>query len=62
MYDTKFLDSEVYDGDNMKYESAKIIYENEVVKSIVSYNKDNAGNLHFSRKYHHVRQGTTPNK
>ena len=36
--DMKFLGSEGYDGDNMNYESARIVIDNEAAISMAKYN------------------------
>ena len=56
MYDLKFLCSESYDGDNMNYEAAKVIIDNEAVISIAKCNKDIAWNRHITRRFHFERE------
>ena len=49
IYDLKYLYSEDYDGDNMEYDPAKIIIDNEAAISMAKYNKGTAGNRHVAR-------------
>ena len=49
IYDLKYLATPKYDGDNMKYEPAKIIIDNEAAICMANYNKDTAGNRHVAR-------------
>ena len=58
IYDLKYLCSEDYGGDNMEYEPAEIIIDNEAAISMAKCNKDTAGNRHVARRFHYVRQGT----
>ena len=58
VYDLKFLGSSTYDADNLTYETAHIIIDNEAAIVIAKCNKDTAGNHHVARRYHYVRQGT----
>ena len=58
IYDLKFLGSDTYDANNLKYEPAKIIIDNEAAIAMAKCNKDTAGNRHVARRYHYVRQGT----
>ena len=48
IYDLKYLCSEDYDGDNMEYELARIIIDNEAKISMAKCNKDTAGNRHVA--------------
>ena len=58
IYDLKFLGSDTYDADNLEYEPARIIIDNEAAIAMAKCNKDTAGNRHVARRYHYVRQGT----
>ena len=60
--DLKYLCSEDYDGDNMKYEQAKIMIDNEAAISMARCNKDTVRNRHVARRFHYVRQGTVLDK
>ena len=62
IYDLKYLCSKDYDGDNMDYDPAKIIIDNEAAISMARCNKDTAGNRHVARRFHYVRQGTALNE
>ena len=57
-YDFKYLETPKYDGDNLDYEPAKIIIDNEAAIYMTKYNKDTAGNRHISERLHYVRQVT----
>ena len=48
IYDLKYLCSEDYDGDNMEYDPAKIIIDNEAAISMAKCNKDTAINKHVA--------------
>ena len=61
-YDMKFLGSKDYDGDNMDYDPARIIIDNQAAISMAKCNKDTAGNRHVARRFHYVRQGTALNE
>ena len=61
-YDMKFLVSKGYDGDNMNYEPARIIIDNEVAVSMAKCYKDTVGNWHVARRFHYVRKGTALNE
>ena len=58
IYDLKYLGTSKYDGDNMNYEPAKIIIDNEAATYMANCNKDTAGNRHVACQFHYVRQGT----
>ena len=58
IYDLKHLGTPKYDGDNLNYEPAKIIIDNEAAICMTKCNKDTAGNRYVARRYHYVRQGT----
>ena len=58
IYVLKYLCSKDYDGDNMEYDPAKIIIDNEAAISMAKCNKDTARNRHVARRFHQVRQGT----
>ena len=51
-YDLKYICSEDYYGDNMEYEPAKIIIDNEAAIFMARYNKDTAGNRHIARRFY----------
>ena len=57
----EFLAPESYDGDNMNYEPAKIIIDDEAAIR-AKYNKDTAENWHVTRRFIYVWQGTALNK
>jgi len=44
IYDLKFLGPETYDADNLKYEPARIIIDNEAAIAMAKCNKDTAEN------------------
>ena len=58
VYNLKFLGSITYDADNLTYEPACIIIDNEATIAMAKCNKDTAGNHHVVRRYHYVWQGT----
>ena len=58
VYNLKFLGSSTYDADNLIYEPARIIIDNEAAITMVKCNKDTSGNRHVARRYHNVPQGT----
>ena len=58
IYDLRYLCSEDYDGDNMKYEPAKIMIDNEAAISLARCNKDTVRKRHVARRFHCLRQGT----
>ena len=58
IYDLKYLGTPKYNGENMSYEPAKIIIDNEAAICMANCNKDTAGNRHVARQFHYVRQGT----
>ena len=55
VYDLKFLGLITYDADNLTYEPACIIIDNEAAITIAKCNKDTAGNRHVATRYHYVR-------
>ena len=58
-YDLKYLVTPKYDEDNLDFEPAKIIIDNEAAICMAKYNKDSsAGNRHVARRFHYIRQGT----
>ena len=48
LYDLKYLGTSKYDGENMKYEPAKIIIDNEAAIYMADCNKDTAGNRYVA--------------
>ena len=58
VYDLKVLGSITYDANNLTYEPARIIIDNEAAIAMDKCNKDIAGNHHVAKRYHYVRQGT----
>ena len=52
IYDLKYLATPKYGGDNMNYEPAKIIIDNEAAICMANCNKDTAGNRHVARRFH----------
>ena len=58
IYDLKYLGFLKYDGDNMDYEPAIIIVDNEAAICMAKCNKDIAGNRHVTQQFHYVREGT----
>ena len=57
-YDLKYLGTPKYDGDNLDYEPAKIIIDNEAAICMAKYNKDTARKRHVVQRFHYVVQGT----
>ena len=57
-YDLKYLGTSKYNGDNLDYEPAKIIIDNEAAICMAKCNKGTAGNRHITQRYHYLRQGT----
>ena len=58
IYGLKFLGTPRYDGDNVDYEPAKIIIDNEAAICMAKWNKDTAGNRHKGQIFHFIRQDT----
>ena len=49
VYDLKYLGTLKYDGDNMDYEPARIIVDNEAAICMAKCNKDTAGSRHVAQ-------------
>ena len=48
IYNLKYLGTSKYDGDNMNYEPAKTIIDNEAAICMANCNKDTTGNRHVA--------------
>ena len=56
-YDLNYLGNPKYDGDNLDYEPAKIIIDDEISICMAKCNKDAAANKHVAWGFHCIRHG-----